>query len=165
MWPTFLPLLEKLYLSDNSLTEIDSAIMCNLPLLIDLDISFNNLRNIESVYGLRYLNKLEKIIIHDNPIYGLNENEVSDLKSWLIKECFSLKIISGNVIDRTEDILIIEKSIQERPLDCTLHYIDLLSDLKIPAPSTIIASKAEMKAEGVIKNRHVCTFIDLDKCV
>jgi sugar-specific transcriptional regulator TrmB len=136
-----------------------------MPLLTDLDISFNNLRNIESVYGLRYLNKLEKVLIHDNPIYALNENEneVSGLRSWLIKECFSLKIISGNVIDRTENILIIENSIKERPLDCTLHYIDIFSDLKIPTPST--ATKAEMKAETVMKNRQVCTYIDLDGCI
>jgi hypothetical protein len=164
-WPLFLPLLEKLYLSDNSLTDMNSAIMCNVPLLTDLDISFNNLKNIENIYGLRYLNKLENLLIHDNPIYNQNENEieVNNLKSWLIKECFSLKIISGNVIDRNENIAIIENIVKNRPLDCALQYMDILNDLKIPSPSINTTITAEMNAEEVMKTRKVCIYNDIDE--
>ena len=100
-WPLFLPLLEKMHLSDNSLSDIDATAMCNLPLLTDLDISFNNLSTSRNLRGLKSIPRLSVLQLHDNPVYRSDAPGVADsgLVSWLIQECTSLLSISGNVID------------------------------------------------------------------
>lgn len=99
-WPLFLPLLEKLHLSDNSLCEVSAAAVCNMPFLADLDLSFNGLSSTQSLHGLSFLPKLSFLQLHDNPVYcstGVDAS-ASDLMSWLVQQCPSLKMLSGNAV-------------------------------------------------------------------
>jgi Leucine-rich repeat (LRR) protein len=103
-WPLFLPLLEKLHLSDNALCEVSAAAVCNMPLLVDLDLSFNGLSTTRSLHGLCFLPKLSVLHLHDNPVYCSSGVDVgaSDLISWLVQRCPSLKMLSGNPVDRRD---------------------------------------------------------------
>jgi hypothetical protein len=103
-WPLFLPLLEKLHLSDNSLCEVSAAAVCNMPLLADLDLSFNGLSTTQSLHGLCFLPKLSVLHLHDNPVYCSTgaDAAASDVMSWLVQRCPSLKMLSGNVVDRRD---------------------------------------------------------------
>ena len=104
-WPLFLPLLEKLHLSDNSLCEISAAAVCNMPFLADLDLSFNGLISTQSLQGLCFLPKLSVLHLHDNPVYCSTgaDTAASDLISWLVQRCPSLKMLSGNAVERRDN--------------------------------------------------------------
>ena len=105
IWPLFIPMIEKLHFSDNLLTKIDAGAVCNMPLLVDLDISFNSVQTTLGLDGLRFLSKLTSLQIHDNPIYstsGGSGAERNELTCWLVHECPSLRVVSGNVLQKVD---------------------------------------------------------------
>ena len=105
IWPLFIPMIEKLHFSDNLLTKIDAGAVCNMPLLVDLDISFNCVQTTVGLNGLRFLSKLSTLQIHDNPIYsssGGSGEEINELRLWLVHECPSLRVVSGNVLQKAD---------------------------------------------------------------
>ena len=108
-WPVFLPMLDKLLMQDNALSEVPPAAVCNLPLLDHLDVSFNALAAIDPpLRGLEHLPVLRVLNLHDNPVYAAHVGEnragsqASDLHKYLVKACPSLKILSGAALPACE---------------------------------------------------------------
>lgn len=70
--PVFLPMLERLYLHDNSIEFISSTSLIGVSYnLRVLDLSFNNISRLDCAQGLRVCQRLQHLLIHDNPIHAL----------------------------------------------------------------------------------------------
>jgi Leucine-rich repeat (LRR) protein len=65
----FLPLLQKLYLQDNQISTIHPTSLSGLPLLKELDLSFNRLETVSSLDGLWVARNLACLKLNDNPIF------------------------------------------------------------------------------------------------
>ena len=104
-WPVFLPLLEKLHLQDNALSDLPAAALCNLPLLSHLDVSFNAITSVNGLRGLQHLPALSVLNLNDNPVYSsaaseTRAGEVNELHALLVHECLSLRVLSGTALTR-----------------------------------------------------------------
>lgn len=106
----FLPRLEKLFLQDNCLTCLQSASADTfyssfgaMPLLSDLDLSFNSIENVEALTCLSHCHLLTSLLLQDNPLTqpsalrpdASHASYTETLNQWLLITCPSLKMISG----------------------------------------------------------------------
>lgn len=70
--PVFLPMLERLYLHDNLIEHISATSLIGVSYnLCALDLSFNNISRLDCVQGLRVCQRLQQLLVHDNPIHAL----------------------------------------------------------------------------------------------
>jgi Leucine-rich repeat (LRR) protein len=99
----FLPMLEKLYLQDNQITCISKFILKYLPLLAELNLSFNQLANESQLAGLAESTALKVLHVHDNPISSpsIHPDQAykDDWKSIALRLCPSLTKISDTIVD------------------------------------------------------------------
>ena len=92
-WPTFMPMLEKLYLQDNSISNVNSSAMLCFPSLSLLDLSFNAIEHV-SCLGVTACPKLRTLQIQENPV-STSTAGTDSLYRWLLVHCPSITSISG----------------------------------------------------------------------
>ena len=88
--PLFVPLLEQLYLQDNSISAMPVAVGQLLPCLAELDISFNDITSADGLLGLRECPVLKTANVQDNPV-----TTSADPSRWLHVLCPSLMEVNG----------------------------------------------------------------------
>jgi Leucine-rich repeat (LRR) protein len=111
-WPLFLPSLQKLVLGDNQLSgKLPGAVFEAMPLLSELDLSFNSLADQEDLLPVfAHCRQLSALLIQDNrftttPVNtggaagtsrtALSEAQQAQLNQWLFGACPSLRSISA----------------------------------------------------------------------
>lgn len=133
VWPFFAPSLQKLVLSDNQISSL-ADVFCLLPLLEELDLSFNALAAQEAVEGIRQCKLLTALHVQDNLFTTVPVNtggaagtsrtalpapQQAALNQWLCALCPNLETISGNRLDKVE---FAEAHLQRRPGQILTHY-------------------------------------------
>lgn len=133
VWPFFAPSLQKLVLSDNQISSLVD-VFCMLPLLEELDLSFNALTAQEAVMDISHCKLLSALHVQDNVFTTVPVNtggaagtsrtalpapQQAALNQWLCSLCPSLETISGNRLDRNE---FTEAHLQRRPGQIASHY-------------------------------------------
>ena len=70
LFPAFLPSLQKLFIQDNQLRQLDRHCLSCCPLLQELDLSFNSLQSIADIhYAIRQTGESLRVIhVQDNPL-------------------------------------------------------------------------------------------------
>jgi len=64
----FLPVLERLYVQDNVISDFPTSVAANLPRLSELDLSFNSISSLRSIQSLLLLPRLLVLHLQDNPL-------------------------------------------------------------------------------------------------
>lgn len=93
-WPVFLPMLEQLYLQDNTITCVESNCMASSPFLTEVDLSFNSVRSLQNLSGILECPLLRILQLQDNHING------DAVAMYYIKSLLpDLTELSGQTID------------------------------------------------------------------
>ena len=132
--PCFLPLLEKLFLQDNSIRSLSSRCFSSMPLLAHLDLSFNNLGDsldsssiAADLVSIKDCKLLRSIQLQDNPL----TSHTHSLSSYLLSICPNLTEISGSGTCPTEILPSIKNA-----TDVVISLDNLLSGRNIRKIST-----------------------------
>ena len=67
-WPVFLPLLERLYLQDNNISNVDANCFASSPFLCEIDLSFNSIRLLQDLSGVLECPLIRILQLQDNPV-------------------------------------------------------------------------------------------------
>ncbi len=126
--PIFMPMLEKLYLQDNSVNTICENVFDMIPNLIEMNLSFNRISNSSQLTGLRQCSSLKSIYLHDNPFSSARTimhhiyNREMDWKLIVLSLCPSLRIISDCDVD-----INMRKSFDECKISVSRTHVDYCS--------------------------------------
>lgn len=96
-----LPALKKLYLQDNHISDIEETFPLSMPLLSELDMSFNQIRTLSVVSSISRWLMLEVVNITDNPISGQRNRMSSVLHLDLISQPY-IKFYNGESVVRRD---------------------------------------------------------------
>ena len=97
-WPVFSPLLEKLFLQDNRIFQLNAKAMLVFPNLSEIDVSFNNIDSIENMSGVALCPRLQSLQIQENPV-STSAATSEDLLVWIHYYCSSIVSISRERYD------------------------------------------------------------------
>lgn len=124
-YPCFLPMLDKLYLQDNSIRTLKQQSLAAMPLLTHIDLSFNNIgvtmddSSVEiDLSALRDCFLLRSVQLQDNPI---NVHSAAAVMS-LLPNCPQLQEFSGVDIEHLKKKIGSSYHCQ-RDVHCILHQI------------------------------------------
>ena len=92
---SWLPMLEKLHLQDNRIDSLQPLL--HSPMLIHLDLSFNNIHDIEDLKFLAACPHLETLQLNDNPVA-----EHPQYRQQILVHVPTLKMLDGDPIEEAE---------------------------------------------------------------
>lgn len=104
----FLPMIERIYLQDNLITDFPSGLGHLLPGLCELNVSFNRFTSLQDCLGLRECLSLQEVHLHENPLSTDTGNRLDEantnhfVRDWeyrIIKLCPQVLSISGYSVD------------------------------------------------------------------